>query len=540
MVDLGKDCGSGEEVGMEEALGFLADCRTGVVRASDLLKEGVPQCSNALKVLIECRSVFDGGLSGVSLEEVRGLRESSGGFALVAEMLDCLMPMLEEPWDVGVWEQSVTCIEHLGSYQKCLGVLLHFLCNVVRMAPIELIIGTAVEKNSSEATASFVIEDLSGVRESAVSRLLLLVALYSSVIDKLYSDPWASPVLQKQSDELMEVVCCRVTGRSDVLVGGMNSSILGEIVGDHADEIIAFLRSILVKKRPRADDPLKIPDPYERTKMMMRAKGFVWFVESLVKTQLTKSLLDSIFPIAFSTIDNVVPKVRMMGLKVMDVVNDHADCTWFLAWRDVILNVLSDAIAVAHSGMDAEIWHLTFPLASRVVVKVEGNDPRCAGYDTILTSMFGGVSIGLLEKSKRLALMQGFQLLIEAMGLILVKYFTLFMPPLCSYACSEDLDTMAMALQCLMLVSKHTWPRMPAHVNIMWKVVMEAHGIICKQDGLTSPAHEALNGLCKVLVACSKQGAIEFLESPVHNREDKHELFKMLNEFVTEDDPGCS
>lgn len=525
---------------MEKALASLEECKVGVTRASDLLKNDAPQCSHALDVLIECQLVLNRCVSGVNSEEVKGLKESSGGFVLIADLLESLMLVLEKPWDVGVWEQPVGSTEHLGVYQRCLEILLGSLQSVVGIAPMEIIIGNTADQAASETTASFVIEDLSGIRESLVPRLLLIGALYSSVVDDLYSDPWTSHDLHRQSDELLGMIGCCIADRADMVDEGTNSTILGEIVADHADATISVLRGILLKKHPKVDDPMKIPDPYERTTAMIGAKGFVWFTEHLVQVQLTNSILDSIFPIVFSTIDNVIPKVRMMGLKLMDVVNDHADRSWLLPWRDVILSVLSDAIAVSHSGMNAENWHLTFPLAARVVIKIEGRDPRCAGYDAVLTSMFGGVGIGLLEKSKRIALMQGFQLLIKAMGLILVKYFAIFMPPLCSYACSEDPETMAMALQCLTLVSKHTWPRMPAHVNILWKVVMQAHAVMCSHDGSTSSVHDALHDLCAILVACNRQSAMDLIESPVSKREDKHELFKMLHGLILEDEQGPS
>lgn len=61
------------------------------------------------------------------------------------------------------------------------------------------------------------------------------------------------------------------------------------------------------------------------------------------------------------------------------------------------------------------------------------------------------------------------------MGLASVRHFSRLLPLLLEWLHAPDMDTRLAAAPVLHAVLKHTWPRLPAHADLIWQHVAQEY-----------------------------------------------------------------
>ncbi|GMH38530.1 hypothetical protein BSKO_06414 [Bryopsis sp. KO-2023] len=353
---------------------------------------------------------------------------------------------------------------------------------------------------------AFVIEDASNETPPQLPKLLLVCAMYDWEPSATHNT-WSSRAIGKEIRLLLQDVVRKIRGE-------WNGCLEEDIMVESIEPILDILRPAILWRRPQSDDPVRSSHILSEIDRLVAAHQLLWCTSHCGGQNFSERVANCLFPFVFSTIDDPSPSVQAVGLTSLGVLNDKVQTSWLTPWREVLLNTLSGAIRNAVSSGNESVWRRLFPLASQLVVRIEGGHPRKAGYDVLISLMIEGVGMRVLQKPHRVILMESLQPLVEALGLVTVRHFADLIPLLCGYCCSDESDTMAAGLTTLALVVKHTWPRIPPHAGVLWKVVVAAYRIARKQqDPLVENVEEGIRSLCRMLLLTSWEASMLYLES---------------------------
>lgn len=237
-------------------------------------------------------------------------------------------------------------------------------------------------------------------------------------------------------------------------------------------EIRDTVRLVLSKRRLRDAheriDFSPMPSAFECT---AAAKTFTWMVCQLGSAALVGHTLDLVVPTVCAIVDDPSQDVQVLGLACLHHLVREASRKGLLAWREVVLQVVQGAII----GAEVDLWEALFPLATDLVIKLEGSNPRQPGYDVVMKSLLKEIERGSHDARKRLIFMTAVCELAQPMGLILVKYFSRLLPLLLEWADAQDVRSRRLAVQTLSIVVKQTWPRIPAHSIMLWDVLQKVY-----------------------------------------------------------------
>ncbi|KAK9803291.1 hypothetical protein WJX72_008564 [[Myrmecia] bisecta] len=236
-------------------------------------------------------------------------------------------------------------------------------------------------------------------------------------------------------------------------------------------EVVRRLRATIMQKGHTGSEagfkPYTGPDTFDRA---LAARRLGWVVRQLGYTHLTPAI-PAVLPSILAAVDDVSPPVQSLGLWTLHHLATEAlpsDLRW---QRELLLDVAKRSI----SGCDERVWPAAAPTATALAIALEGKDPYAAGYDLIMRGMLEEGERHAHVPARRIVWLRAIQPLLQALALVNVRYLGRLLPLLLQWLQEFDRPSRTGALQALHCVIQQTWPRIPAHADLLWQHLQWAH-----------------------------------------------------------------
>ncbi|CAM6102160.1 unnamed protein product [Calypogeia fissa] len=204
-----------------------------------------------------------------------------------------------------------------------------------------------------------------------------------------------------------------------------------------------------------------------------------------------------VMPCVLTALDHFSPDVKRQAMRTCIHLAQNMNPTELRWYRDVTL----DAVARSIVGC-GDLWPVAVKMAVTMVTRIEGKNLRGSWCGGIFTEMLEELARQRDEPSRRSVWLQEISPYMEVMGLFLVAHFRKLLPLLFYWLHASDDQTRLLTLSKLQTVITYTWPRIPAHVDRIWKEMMHAY-----QDSINRKAspdiQAAVIEICKLLYSCA-------------------------------------
>lgn len=126
-------------------------------------------------------------------------------------------------------------------------------------------------------------------------------------------------------------------------------------------------------------------------------------------------------------------------------------------------------------GLNIIVYPLTACLtaAAAAVQALEGKDQRSTVYHSLMLELLQEAERTAHKPQPRLIFMACVARLVPRLGLYVVRHLAALMPLLLEWTHAYDERSSVVALQLLMLLVQHAWPRMGVHAEVLRKYVAE-------------------------------------------------------------------
>lgn len=352
---------------------------------------------------------------------------------------------------------------------------------------------TAVTLRSSQAS--------SVIQDACQTNILLCIAIYGRG-DNVQA-PWTSGTTASLANE------CFTALPPAVLVQSMSA-------------ILAALQPTLhAYTSHQKTEPLKPysgPDSFQRS---VAACQLCWLIQQVTAVDDVVSTAPTVFPSILSCIADPAPLTQAAGLWMLSHMIGVLKEETKRIFQPGYLVRHVDPFALVNEatlGCDEQVW----PAAAAALVDLALHFE--SSIDKALDTL---VSEALLHQSKvarALVWLQKVPQLFPSLGIGVAKYFAVLMPLLCSWARAHYTPLRIAALETLSLVLELTEPRIPAHANVLWKVLKdiqsdEVHGRAQPSKAVITLLQEVSGIILKASdESFRKNKIIEEFRAPLHSR----------------------
>lgn len=304
--------------------------------------------------------------------------------------------------------------------------------------------------------------------------LLSCAAIASADNDAETTLSWVTKGIQDLADE---IVRCLGTTFSDVMALGaqvaLKSTKLQIEAGSSVERLILILLPDLIPKlKSHLRDHLSKNDEgnfgtssssVSLESSIIAGHQLYWCLKQVVHPHLGQACT-IIMPCALMALDHYSPHIKRQAMKLFIHLTDNLNPSELRWYKDAILDCITRNII--GSG---ELWPLLVRTAVPLVICIEGNNPRARWYRNILNEMLGELERHQLDSARFKIWLQYVDKLFAAMGLLLVAHFKRLLPLLFPWLHTSDDSITLLVLNSFNVIIKHTWPRMPFHVERFWK-----------------------------------------------------------------------
>lgn len=220
-------------------------------------------------------------------------------------------------------------------------------------------------------------------------------------------------------------------------------------------------------------------------------------------------------PALQAAIDDSSPAVRRVGLVALQRLAAGCGRGELLWQRELLLDLVKRVLV----GCDSAVWPQACAAVVELVQLLEGKDPRAEGYGILMVNLLTEVEREAHEAARALPFLSAMQRLVPSLGLITVRHFARLMPLLLEWLHTPNGEVSLAACNTLAVVSKYTWPRMPAHAAVLKQHILDCQRVVQGQqqwrhETMTSQAQQealvtALDYLNSVLDAACAAAAAE-------------------------------
>ncbi|KAH7291137.1 hypothetical protein KP509_29G002100 [Ceratopteris richardii] len=237
--------------------------------------------------------------------------------------------------------------------------------------------------------------------------------------------------------------------------------------------ILAMLPDVIPKLKNQLKDHLNTDDhnvsevcssSTRLASSITAAHQLCWCLKQVFHPHLSPSCT-MIIPCALMALDHFSPHVKRQGLKLFNHLTDNLNPSELRWYEDPILDCITRSIVGC-----GELWPLLVQTAIPLAICIEGNNPRAVWYVwKILNEMLGELERHLLDATRYKVWLQNVSILFERMGLVLVVHFKRVLPLLFPWLHTQDDSMTLLVLDILKVIVTHTWPRIPFHLDRLWK-----------------------------------------------------------------------
>ncbi|KAH7291136.1 hypothetical protein KP509_29G002100 [Ceratopteris richardii] len=236
--------------------------------------------------------------------------------------------------------------------------------------------------------------------------------------------------------------------------------------------ILAMLPDVIPKLKNQLKDHLNTDDhnvsevcssSTRLASSITAAHQLCWCLKQVFHPHLSPSCT-MIIPCALMALDHFSPHVKRQGLKLFNHLTDNLNPSELRWYEDPILDCITRSIVGC-----GELWPLLVQTAIPLAICIEGNNPRAVWYRKILNEMLGELERHLLDATRYKVWLQNVSILFERMGLVLVVHFKRVLPLLFPWLHTQDDSMTLLVLDILKVIVTHTWPRIPFHLDRLWK-----------------------------------------------------------------------
>lgn len=203
-----------------------------------------------------------------------------------------------------------------------------------------------------------------------------------------------------------------------------------------------------------------------------------------------------LMPCALMALDHYSPYIKRQAMKLFIHFTENLNPSELRWYKDAVLECATRSIVGC-----GELWPLVVQMTVRLVICMEGNNPRARWYRSILNEMLGELERHQSDATRFTVWLQHISKLLEAMGLLLVAHFKRLLPLLFLWLHAPDDSITLLVLNSCCIIIKHTWPRMPFHVERFWQELAQAYK---ESSGRTlGPAiRSSVIEVCELLKLC--------------------------------------